>query len=129
MLRAATVADRRVSALAGDAPLTWTRFAAAVAAHDPVAVDVAVRAGCLLGAAVAQLVGAYNIHNIVLSGRIVDLGEVLLDAAVAEMHQRALPAMAAATTVRYPSLAAAQLPDLIALGCSALVLQRELRIL
>ena len=129
MLRAATAADRRGSALAGDAPLTWTRFAAAVAAHDPVAVDVAVRAGCLLGAAVAQLVGAYNIHNIVLSGRIVDLGEVLLDAAVAEMHQRALPAMAAATTVRYPSLAAAQLPDLIALGCSALVLQRELRIL
>jgi len=129
MLRAATAADRRGSTLAGDAPLTWARFAAAVAAHDPVAVDVAVHAGCLLGAAVAQLVGAYNIHKIVLSGRIVDLGEVLLDAAVAEMHQRALPAMAAATTVRYPSLAAAQLPDLIALGCSALVLQRELRIL
>ena len=128
MLHAAAAADRRQSLLAGDAPLTWARFVAAVNAHDHVAVDVAVRAGGLLGAAVAQLVGAYNIFNMVLSGRIVALGDVLLDAVRAEMYQRALPAMAAATTVHYPSLAATQLPDLIALGCSALVLQRELRI-
>ncbi|MBK7218720.1 MAG: ROK family transcriptional regulator [Candidatus Promineofilum sp.] len=129
MLRAAKAADRRHSLLAGDAPLTWPRFIAAVAAHDPLAVDVAVCAGCHLGAAVAHLVGAYNIQSIVLAGDIAALGDVFLDAVQAEMHQRVLPAMAAATTVRYPSLDAAQVADITTLGAAALVMQRELGIL
>jgi len=128
ILRAATAADRTQSALAGVEPVTWERFVVAVQSHDPVAVDVAVRAGRHLGAAVAHLVGAYNIQTIVLAGRIADLGGVLLDAVTAEMHQRVLPAMAATTTVRFPSLAAGQMADIITLGCSALVLQRELGI-
>jgi hypothetical protein len=37
--------------------------------------------------------------------------------------------MAAATTVRYPSLDAAQVADITILGAAALVLQRELGIL
>ena len=126
ILRAASAADRQQSILAGIEALTWPRFVAAVQAHDPVAVDVAVRAGCHLGAAVAHLVGAYNIQTIVLAGPIVDLGDVLLDAVTAEMHQRVLPAMAATTTVRYASLSEEQATDIIILGCSALVLQREL---
>ena len=129
ILRAATAADRRQSALAGTEPLSWERFVAAVAAHDPVAIDVAVRAGGYLGAAVAQLVGAYNIQTIVLAGRITALGDVLLDAVTAHMHQRVLPAMAAATTVRFPSLDTAQVADITLLGAAALVLQRELGIL
>lgn len=129
ILRLATAADRSQSLLAGPAPLTWERFAAAVRAHDPLAVDVAVRAGCHLGAAVAHLVGAYNIQTVVLAGDIAALGDVLLDAVQAEMHQRVLPDMAAATTVRYPTLDAAQIADLTILGASALVLQRELGIL
>ncbi len=128
ILRAATAADRTQSTLAGSQPVTWERFVAAVHSHDPVAVDVAVRAGRHLGAAVAHLVGAYNIQTIVLAGRIADLGDVLLDAVTAEMHQRVLPAMAAVTTVRFPSLAAGQMGDIITLGCSALVLHRELGI-
>ncbi len=129
ILRAATAADRRQSALAGADRVTWERFVEAVAAHDPVAVDIAVRAGGHLGAAVALLVGAFNIQTIVLAGRIADLGEVLLDAVTAHMHQRVLPAMAAATTVRYASLDAARLANIVILGGSALVLQRELGIL
>ncbi len=129
ILRAATTADRRQSALAGAEPVSWERFVAAVAAHDPVAVDIAVRAGGYLGAAVAQLVGATNIQTIVLAGRITALGDVLLDAVTAHMHQRVLPAMAAATTVRYPSLDAAQVADITILGAAALVLQQELGIL
>ena len=129
ILRAATAADRHQSALAGAEPVSWERFVAAVAAHDPVAVDVAVRAGGYLGAAVAQLVGAYNIQTIVLAGRITALGDVLLDAVTAHMHQRVLPTMAAATTVRFPSLDAAQVADITILGAAALVLQRELGIL
>lgn len=129
ILRNATAADREQSALAGAEALTWERFVAAVRSHDPVAADVAVRAGCHLGAAVAHLVGAYNIQTIVLAGPIADLGDVLLDAVTAEMHQRVLPAMAATTTVRYPSIRPAQLPEIIMLGCSALVIHRELGII
>ena len=109
--------------------MSWERFVAAVAAHDPVAVDVAVRAGGYLGTAIAQLVGAINIQTIVLAGRITALGDVLLDAVTAHMHQRVLPTMAAATTVRFPSLDAAQVADITILGAAALVLQRELGIL
>jgi predicted NBD/HSP70 family sugar kinase len=129
ILRLAASADRRQSSLAGGAPPTWPEFVAAVAAHDPVAVDIAVRAGCHLGAAVAHLVGAYNIQTIVLTGDIADLGDVLLDAVRSEMHQRVLPAMAALTTVRFASLDRPQMADITLLGASALVLQRELGIL
>ena len=129
ILRAAATTDRRHSLLAGSEPLTWPQFVTAALAHDPVAVDVAVRAGGHLGAAAAHLVGAYNIQTIVLAGDISALGDVFLDAVQAEMHQRVLPAMAAATTVRYPSLDAAQVADITILGAAALVLQRELGIL
>lgn len=129
ILRTAATTDRRQSLLAGSEPLTWPQFVAAALAHDPVAVDVAVRAGGYLGTAAAQLVGAYNIQTIVLAGDIAALGDIFLDAVQAEMHQRVLPAMAAATTVRYPSLDAAQVADITILGAAALVLQRELGIL
>lgn len=125
ILRHAAAADRANSALAGDPP-TWNEFVRAVGLHDPLAVDVAVTAGRHLGAAIAHLVGAYNVHHIALAGRIIDLGGLLLDAVIAEMHQRVLPAMAATTTVRPTSLAADRLADIVTLGCSALLLQREL---
>ena len=126
ILKNAAAADRTGSVLAGDSVPTWPAFIQAVKAHDPVAVDVAVAAGRHLGAAVAHLVGAYNIHHIVLAGRVSDLGGLLLDAVNAEMHQRVLPAMAEATTVRFTSLADGRLADIVTLGCSALLLHREL---
>ncbi len=127
ILKKAAAANRAGSVLAGDTP-TWPTFIQAVNAHDPVAVDVTVTAGRHLGAALAHLVGAYNIHHIVLAGRVIDLGGLLLDAVIAEMHQRVLPAMAEATTVRFTSLAAGRLADIVMLGCSALLLHRELGI-
>lgn len=126
ILRRAAEADRSGSALAGDPP-TWERFAAAVAARDPLAVEIAAAAGCHLGAAVAHLVGAYNVQTIVMAGRIADLGDTLLNAVRAEMRRRVLPAMADATTIRYTSLGD-RAGDIIILGCSALVLHRELGI-
>ena len=126
ILKKAAVAERAGSLLAGDTAPTWPLFIQAVNAHDPVAVDVAVAAGRHMGAAIAHLVGAYNVHTIVLAGRVIDLGSLLLDAVIAEMHQRVLPAMAEATTVRFTSLADGRLADIVTLGCSALLLHREL---
>ncbi len=111
-------------------PPTWSHFVAAVLAHDPAAVDVAVYAGRHLGAAIAHLVGAYNIQRIALVGRIAELGDVLLDAVVAEMHQRVLPAMAGTTAVRFSALAGDRAAaDIVTLGCSAFLLHQELGII
>lgn len=115
--------------LDGRQPITWPSFVSAAIDHDPLAVDIAVRAGCFIGSALANLVGAYNIRHIVLTGQVTELGEVLLDAVVAEMHQRVLPSMAAATQVHYTSLDAQQAVNSVILGCSALILQQELGII
>lgn len=126
----AILARAQAALPAAPAQPSWPQFVAAVLAHDPAAVDVAVYAGRHLGAAIAHLVGAYNIQRIVLVGRIVDLGDVLLDAVVAEMHQRVLPAMAETTDVRFSALAGDRAAaDIVTLGCSAFLLHQELGII
>ncbi len=122
-------ADRAQSSLAGIPSPTWGQFVAAVAEHDPVATDIAVIAGRHLGTAVANMVGALNIQTIVLAGRVADLEDILLDAVQAELHQRVLPSIAETTTIRLSTLAPDQVGDIIILGCSALLLQRELGVL
>lgn len=122
-------ADRTQSSLAAIQSPTWAQFVSAVAEHDPVATDIAVFAGRHLGAAMANMVGALNIHSITLAGRVADLGDILLDSVQAEMHQRVLPSMAEATTIRLSSLSPERVADIIILGCSALLLQRELGVL
>lgn len=122
-------ADRAQSSLAGIPSPTWGQFVAAVAEHDPVATDIAVVAGRHLGTAVANMVGALNIQTIVLVGRVADLGDILLDSVQAELHQRVLPSIAEMTTIRLSSLAPDRVGDIIILGCSALLLQRELGVL
>lgn len=122
-------ADRAQSSLAGIPSPAWSQFVAAVAEHDPVATDIAVVAGRHLGTAVANMVGALNIQTIVLVGRVADLGDILLDSVQAELHQRVLPSIAEMTTIRLSSLAPDRVSDIIILGCSALLLQRELGVL
>ena len=126
ILQRLATSDRSQSLLAGDERPSWPRFVAAVEAHDPVAVEIAVDAGRYLGAAAAGLVSSLNVQTLVLVGRIADLDGVLLDAMIAEMHQRVLPSMAEATTVRFSSIDPRRAADIITLGCSALLLQREL---
>jgi predicted NBD/HSP70 family sugar kinase len=128
ILRQANSAERSQSLLAGPEPITWKRFVEAVNGHDPLATDIAVRAGCHIGAAVAHLVGSYNIQRIVLAGRIVDLDGLLLGAVNAEMRRRVLPAMAEMTTVGFPSLPSNRMAEIVTLGCSALLLHREMGI-
>jgi predicted NBD/HSP70 family sugar kinase len=127
MLSQARLSDKSQSLLA-KTDVTWRGFSEAVALHDPVAVDIAVAAGCHLGTAAANLVGALNINAIVLAGRLADLDGLLLDAITAEMHQRVLPAMAQMTKVRFSSLGPERAPYIVSLGCAALLLHQELGI-
>lgn len=112
------------SALAEQKPVTWDVFAGAVARGDEAAIEITRLAGRYLGVAVANLVGAYNIEQIVLAGRVTVLGDIFLDAVRAEMRRRVLPGMADATNVRFSTLG----NDVVLLGASALLLHKELGI-
>jgi predicted NBD/HSP70 family sugar kinase len=126
ILRSANAAERSHSLLDGPDPVTWKRFVEAVNARVPAATGIAARAGCNLGIAVAHLVGAYNIQHVVLAGRVADLGDLLLNAVNTEMRRRVLPSMAEMTTVRFPSLDTNRMGEIVTLGCSALLLHREM---
>lgn len=104
---------------------SWKALSGRVAANDGAAVALVQTAGRYLGIATAGLVAGFNIHQIVLSGRVDSLGDPFLDAVRTEMSQRVLPAMAEATKLSYSSLGS----DIVLLGASALVLQEELGII
>ncbi|MFW6183168.1 MAG: ROK family transcriptional regulator [Chloroflexota bacterium] len=81
-------------------------------------------AGRYLGTAIANLVAAFNVHHIVLSGRVSQFGERLLQATQTAARRRALPALVDETTLSYSVLGT----DVVILGSSALVLRHELGI-
>jgi predicted NBD/HSP70 family sugar kinase len=116
----------RQAHLSGGERITdWPAFVGAVQAGHQAATHIAEDAGAHLGAAVATLVGGFNITTIVLAGRVAELGETFLRPVREQMRRRVLPAMADATTVTYSSLGS----DGILLGGTALVRQREVGIL
>lgn len=120
-----TRAMLRKARMSGGKSITdWSSFAETVQAGHQVEREIAASGGKFAGVAVAGLIGAYNIKTIVLAGRIRDLGDAFLKPLQAEMRRHVLPAMADATTVSFSSLGS----DIILLGGSALLLQRELGI-
>jgi predicted NBD/HSP70 family sugar kinase len=101
---------------------TWEAFVAAYEAGDGAAGQQVERAGRYLGVAIANLIAAFNIHHIVISGRISQLGERLLEAAQTEACKRALPALVDETVLSYSILGT----DIVIRGTAALVLKHEL---
>jgi glucokinase-like ROK family protein len=79
-------------------------------------------AGRYLGVAVANLVGAVNVHCIVIAGSVSRFGEALLEAIRQEVCRRSLPALADETCIETSSLG----PDIVILGAAALLLTEEL---
>lgn len=104
--------------------LRWQDLVSAVQAQDAAAVHVVRESGRYLGMAIANLIGAFNVHHIVISGRVSQFGELFLQAAQSEARRRALPAMVDETTLSYSVLG----EDVVVLGSSALVLKHELGI-
>ena len=105
-LEASTIDDVRRALVAGDeAALMAARFA-----------------GRYLGRAVASLVGAYDIHEIVVHGPVATLGEPWLEAIRDEATRRSLPLLAESVAVRPARIAANE----VVLGASALLMTREL---
>jgi N-acetylglucosamine repressor len=82
-------------------------------------------AGKHMGSAIAALVGALNVHHIVIHGRIAAFGPPLLAVIQAEMAQRVMPRMAAQTQVSFSTFGS----EVVMLGCSAMILNEELGII
>jgi N-acetylglucosamine repressor len=81
-------------------------------------------AGRALGIAIANLVGALNIHRIVIAGSLGLLGPPLLEIIHTEMRRRSLAALARETHVQFSDLGS----DITILGSAALLLNEELGI-
>jgi predicted NBD/HSP70 family sugar kinase len=103
----------------------WQTLTTALAAGDEAACQVVITAGQYLGMVIASLVGFFNIHHVILTGRIDQLGEPFLEAARTSAMQYALPSMVENTTIQFSNLGT----DIVILGGSALVLQQELGII
>jgi predicted NBD/HSP70 family sugar kinase len=115
---------RQARAIAG-ADLSWDAFVDAVLNDDPALTEIVQSASDSLGMMVANLIAAFNIHNIVLSGPVSMFGDTLLDRTYQSAARRTLPLLAEKTTLISSSLG----DDLVILGCSALVLQQELGVI
>lgn len=102
----------------------WQSFINAYDEGQPDAVNFVKQAGGYLGIAIANLVAAFNVHHIVISGRVSHFGERFLQAARQEARRRALPALVEETILSYSLLGT----DIVILGSSALVLRHELGI-
>ncbi len=101
---------------------TFDDIVAAFAAGDPVVRDVAFESARALGAALAALIGALNVHRIVLLGAVVGLGEPWLRVVRDTARQWALPLLAGETTIELGRVA----EDIVVRGATALLLTREL---
>lgn len=106
----------------GDPALTWDGLCAAFGRGEPTVVALMRDVGRHLGVAVAHLIAAFNCQTILIAGRINCFGEPLLDVLRETARQRVLPTLAAQTTLAFSALGS----DAVLLGCSALLLQREL---
>ena len=80
------------------------------------------RVGRFLGMAAANIVGLLSARRIVISGSVACLGQPLLDVVQQEMGRRSLGILADEAEI----VLSATGPDIVILGASALVLNREL---
>jgi predicted NBD/HSP70 family sugar kinase len=95
---------------------------AALEQGDPAARTAVVEAGQFLGQAIGALVGALDIHLVVLHGGVIALGEPLLRVIRDAAAQRSLPLLSGKVDIRPVELEA----NLVVLGASAMLLTSEL---
>jgi glucokinase-like ROK family protein len=125
---------RRVNEAARQAPnsilnhegrINWNDLVAALQAGDQVARSVVCEAGRFLGVAIANVIATLNIHQIVIAGRVYQLGPSLISSAVDEARRRALPSMVDDTEITYSALGR----NVVMLGSAAMILNRELGVI
>ena len=98
--------------------ITLSALERAFSAGDPVACQVVLRAGRYMGIAIASLVGALNIHKVMLSGDMTCFGEPWLNEIRWAVEKSSLPGLVKETQINIGRLGG----NRIALGASALLL-------
>ena len=117
--RPMTFFGRRLAA-AGALDLDDVR--AGLEAGDGDAAAIVAAAGRALGQAVAGLIGALNVHRIVLLGSVAALGEPWRAAVRDEAERRSLAMLSRQTRIELGGAS----DDVVVLGASALLMSREL---
>jgi N-acetylglucosamine repressor len=102
--------------------ITIETICRAVEAGDEQVQQMVRRAGHYLGIAAANVVGLLSARRIVIAGSVACLGQILLDAIRQEMVKRSLAVLANEAEIAVSSMDS----DIVILGASALVLNREL---
>lgn len=110
------------AALRDRGTVTLEDVIAATQGGDELACRIADEAGARLGASIAALVGAVDIHHVVLLGAVTELGPTWLDAVRREADARALRLLTRELRLEVGGPA----QDVVVLGASALLLAREL---
>lgn len=85
---------------------------------DPICRDVIQTAGRLLGIAIANLLNIFNPELVLLGGKLVGAGDVLMDAVRASAAERVMPKAAQKSTLALSSLR----EDVVAIGAATLAL-------
>ncbi len=107
---------------AGPGEITMETICRALEAGDQQAQQMIRRLGQYLGIAVANIVGLLSARRIVIAGSVACLGQALLDVVRQEMARRSLAIVANEAEIVGSSIGS----DIVILGASALVLNREL---
>ncbi len=123
-VHAATAPDSRSIFHEAPAPQDMEVVREAFEAGDVAVRRVVLEAGRALGLASATLVSTLNVRDIVIAGRVTQLGEPLLNVVRHEVLSRSLAALANATRVEFSAIGS----DLTALGAAAVLLHEELGI-
>ena len=84
--------------------------------------EIIKQAGHYLGIAIANLTAILSIHNVAISGRFTQFGDLFLDSIKKAARMYGFKDTIDETSIRYSELG----DDIVLLGCSALVLKNEL---
>jgi N-acetylglucosamine repressor len=125
--QAQTIADGDPNSLlhhfvAGPGEITMETICRALEAGDEQVRQIVRQVGQYLGIAAANIIGLLSAQRIVIAGSVACLGQALLDVVRQEMTRRSLAIVANEAEIVLSSIGS----DIVILGASALVLNREL---
>ena len=113
------------SSLAHETTLDWSSIRFGLAIEDAVTLDLIKYIGRYLCIAIANLIGCYHPEQIIIAGRLTELGEPLLHYIRQEITRRVHPVLARSTQITYSELRR----DSVILGCAAIILKYELGVI
>ncbi|MBN2500589.1 MAG: ROK family transcriptional regulator [Anaerolineales bacterium] len=105
--------------------ITLDEILAAYQAGVPEIVEIVEETGASLGKALAYMVSALNIHQVIVAGSVSQFGDGIVLPAASQFQSRILPNLASSTEIKVSDLG----EEIVILGAAGMVLQYELGIM